>query len=152
MKCRPGMFGSGGRVPWIARAWRARAIPPSPGFAFDPLEHPLMSPARDHLKAVRVSVVVPVPNGAELLRECLSALQASARPDTEIIVVDDGSTDGSGYVAGRMAVRVLRLGKNLGPAAARNRGALPVSSLRVNENLKKNSKRESRKPDGRLRL
>lgn len=70
-----------------------------------------------------ISIIVPVYNSARDLEECLSALSASLRPDAEIIVVDDGSTDKSAAVAERFGVGVVRLVKNRGVAAARNRGA-----------------------------
>ena len=75
-------------------------------------------------KAMRLSVVVPVHNGGEGLRHCLQALAASARPPDEVIVVDDGSTDGSAALAAALGARVLTTSAGpLGPAHARNRGA-----------------------------
>ena len=75
------------------------------------------------ISAMRLSIIVPVYNNPQDLRECLAALIASAGPDSEIIVVDDASTDDTPSVAAQMGVRVLRLAKNSGPAAARNYGA-----------------------------
>jgi GT2 family glycosyltransferase len=71
---------------------------------------------------VRISVIVPVYNNPQDLRECLSALIASSCSGSEIIVVDDGSTDNTPDVAAEMGVRVLRLAKNSGQSAARNYG------------------------------
>jgi len=70
-----------------------------------------------------VSIIVPVYNNPQELRECLSALIASAGPGSKIIVVDDASTDGTLAVAAEMGVKVLQLATNSGPAAARNYGA-----------------------------
>jgi glycosyltransferase involved in cell wall biosynthesis len=50
-------------------------------------------------------------------------LLESSSAGSEIIVVDDGSTDESASVARDMGVRVLRLERNSGPSAARNYGA-----------------------------
>ena len=73
---------------------------------------------------MRISVVIPVHNGGDGLRRCLEALAASSRPPDEIIVVDDGSTDGSGELARQQGARVIRLDDQPhGPAFARNRGA-----------------------------
>lgn len=72
---------------------------------------------------LRLSVIVPVYNDGRGLLECLSALKTSALPGTEIIVVDDASTDDTPWIAERSGVRVLRLMRNSGPAAARNYGA-----------------------------
>jgi len=44
----------------------------------------------------RVSVVVPVRNRRDLLADCLDGLAAQTFGDFEVVVVDDGSTDGSG--------------------------------------------------------
>jgi hypothetical protein len=45
-----------------------------------------------------------------------------------LIVVDDGSTDGSGALAGSLGARVVRHEAPLGPAAARNAGALAATA------------------------
>jgi GT2 family glycosyltransferase len=74
----------------------------------------------------RISIVVPVYNDPQGLQECVSALASACGPDTEIVVVDDASTDATPSVAARMGVRVLRLAENRGPSAARNHGALHV--------------------------
>ena len=76
-------------------------------------------------RRLTLSVIIPVHNDAEHLAICLEALIRSLRKPDEIIVVDDGSTDGSGEVGGRTAgVRLVTLsGKPAGPAYARNRGA-----------------------------
>jgi glycosyltransferase involved in cell wall biosynthesis len=70
-----------------------------------------------------LSVVVPVFNRAQLLPRTLASLLAQTRPADEILVVDDGSTDGSAAVAESFGspVRVIRQA-NQGPAVARNRG------------------------------
>ncbi len=71
----------------------------------------------------RMSVIVPVRNDAGSLAQCLAALTTARPPDTEIIVVDDASTDASAAVAARFPVRLVRLARQGGPAAARNHGA-----------------------------
>lgn len=70
-----------------------------------------------------VSVVIPVRNGADTLPDCLRALnsQTMHRQAFEVIVVDDGSTDGSGAIAERAGVRVIRQAGR-GAPAARNAG------------------------------
>jgi GT2 family glycosyltransferase len=72
---------------------------------------------------IGISVIVPVYNNPGDLRLCLGALHAAATPDSEIIVVDDGSTDDTPSVAVRMGVPLVALAENSGPAAARNAGA-----------------------------
>ena len=70
-----------------------------------------------------ISVVVPVHDGGPQLGRCLDALLASSYAAREIVVVDDGSTDGSAARARERGVEVLRLDSRSGPAAARNHGA-----------------------------
>ena len=71
---------------------------------------------------IDISVIVPSFENGNYLRVCLEALKKAAVPGTEIIVVDDASTDDTAAVAAKMGVRVLRLMKNLGVAGARNHG------------------------------
>lgn len=70
-----------------------------------------------------VSVVIPVFNGEAFLREAVESVLAQKYSPLEIIIVDDGSTDGTETVARSLPepVRYLRQ-TNAGPAAARNRG------------------------------
>jgi len=70
-----------------------------------------------------ISVIVPVRNDPENLELCLRALDASAYPAYEVIVVDDASIDATAEVARRHGVRLIRQETRSGPAAARNRGA-----------------------------
>jgi glycosyltransferase involved in cell wall biosynthesis len=70
-----------------------------------------------------VSVVIPVFNGEPFVGEAIQSVLDQTHQPLEVIVVDDGSTDGSAGVARSFAgVRVLE-SENAGPAAARNAGA-----------------------------
>lgn len=75
------------------------------------------------MKQSMISCVVPVFNGESYLAEALeSILKQSYRP-LEIIVADDGSTDGTRAVVARYGTQVRYLWQpNSGPAAARNLG------------------------------
>jgi GT2 family glycosyltransferase len=79
----------------------------------------------DPLLDVTISIVVPVYNGGESFRQCLSSLVALNPPPMEIIVVADGDTDGSWLMAEEFGIRVIRLPTSSGgPARPRNIGAL----------------------------
>jgi glycosyltransferase involved in cell wall biosynthesis len=70
-----------------------------------------------------VSVVIPVFNGERFLREAVQSVLDQRYPPLEIIIVDDGSTDGTATVARDLPKTVRYLHQtNQGPAAARNRG------------------------------
>ena len=73
----------------------------------------------------RASVVVVNWNGLDHLQRCLPAVAAQTFAEVDVILVDNGSTDGSvDWVAERFpAVSVIANDRNLGFAAANNRGA-----------------------------
>jgi glycosyltransferase involved in cell wall biosynthesis len=69
------------------------------------------------------SVVIPAFNAERYLGEAIASAMAQTLPPLEVLVVDDGSTDGSRAVAEGFGGRVRVLsGPNAGPSAARNRG------------------------------
>lgn len=70
-----------------------------------------------------VSVVIPAYNCANYIRESVQSVLSQDYPSIEVIVVDDGSTDGTDRVLSEMgtSIRVVRQ-TNGGPAKARNRG------------------------------
>jgi glycosyltransferase involved in cell wall biosynthesis len=76
---------------------------------------------------VRISVIVPVFDGAHTLSLCLQAVGNSQYPAAECWVIDDGSADGSAALAERMGATVLFTGGRYGPAKARNLGARHAS-------------------------
>lgn len=72
----------------------------------------------------RVSVVIPHWNGRHLLDDCLSALRRQTLVDHEVILADNGSTDGSqAYVREHYPeVQLVELGSNRGFTGACNAG------------------------------
>jgi GT2 family glycosyltransferase len=87
----------------------------------------------DSVAAVDVAVVIPNYNGAGWLPGVLASVAAQTTPAAEVLVVDDGSTDGSlALLAERFPdVRVLALGANGGFARAANTGIAGVSAEAV---------------------
>lgn len=78
-----------------------------------------------------ISVIIPVYNVASYLTECLDSVLAQTYADFELLLVDDGSTDGSADLCDDYACRDARVTvlhqANAGPAAARN-AALQVAA------------------------
>jgi glycosyltransferase involved in cell wall biosynthesis len=79
-----------------------------------------MSLARAPLRA---SVVIPTYNRADLVGAAIESALAQTRPPHEVVVVDDGSTDGTAASVGRFGPPVRYLAKpNGGVSSARNVG------------------------------
>lgn len=73
-----------------------------------------------------ISVIVPVYNSRDTLARCVKSLQAQTLADLEIILVDDGSSDGSGMLCNGFSredarIRVIHKA-NGGVSSARNAG------------------------------
>ena len=84
----------------------------------------------------RLSVIITVKNGGESFRDCLEAIKASNYDDYELLVFDDGSSDGSGKLAieyGATLVEsqdsikinetIKQFKESIGPAGGRNHAA-----------------------------
>ena len=73
------------------------------------------------------SIIIPVFNNLSLTSQCLKSIWENTDEPYEIIVVDNGSSDGTGDYLGRLeavgAVRVISNHTNLGFARASNQGA-----------------------------
>lgn len=75
---------------------------------------------------MKISVIVPVYNTESYLPQCLVSLRSQTLTDIEFLLIDDGSTDGSGRILDEFAAsdqrfRVIHQ-ENRGFAGARNRG------------------------------
>lgn len=70
-----------------------------------------------------ISVIIPVRNGGENFRRCLSSLAEAIPAPDEIIVVADGDSDCSWRAAETLGARVIKLPVSGGPGKARNHGA-----------------------------
>lgn len=74
------------------------------------------------INGLRISVIMPVYNGIDYIMKSLPPLLEMRRRGSvsEVIVVDDSSTDETAQWAGDMGARVIPSGGRLGPGAARN--------------------------------
>ena len=78
-------------------------------------------PTSDDSDHSLVSVVIACYNGERYLQETIESALAQSHPAVEVIVVDDGSTDGSSEIAQRFPVRYIHQ-ENRGLTATRNLG------------------------------
>lgn len=83
--------------------------------------------ATDH--DLTASIVTPVYNRERTIEVAMRSVIAQTRPTWELILVDDGSRDGSVEVIKRMiadypdrTIRLIEMGRNVGVSAARNQG------------------------------
>lgn len=78
------------------------------------------------MKNIKVSVIVPIYNVEDYLRECLNSLERQTLKAIEVIMVNDGATDNSGKIAKEYSERNINFTllerENGGLSAARNTG------------------------------
>ena len=77
-----------------------------------------------------LSIVLPAKNEEAALRQFLPRLRASW-PQADIVLVDDGSTDGTAREAAQAGVRVLRSPYSMGNGAAIKRGAVAATGATI---------------------
>jgi succinoglycan biosynthesis protein ExoO len=73
----------------------------------------------------KVSVIMPAFNAAQFIERALASALEQEGVEVEVVIVDDGSTDGTGDLVERLSkadprIRLLRLDRNKGPSVARN--------------------------------
>lgn len=73
-----------------------------------------------------ISVIVPVYNGQDYLKKCIDSIESQTYDNLEVIIVNDGSTDGTGEICRQLQeeyenIRVI-LTNDEGVSAARNAG------------------------------
>ena len=82
---------------------------------------------------MKVSIIIPIYNGANTLRECLDSLKNQTEKNFELILINDGSTDETqeiidSYLKCFNKIKIINNGLNLGVSHARNLGMNNVSS------------------------
>jgi len=70
---------------------------------------------------MKISVILPVYNSRNMVGRVIEAYRAIDYPDMELIIVDDGSTDGTNNIASRYNLKIIHQEKS-GLAKARNTG------------------------------
>ena len=80
------------------------------------------------MSTIRISAIIPLWNGEQLLETLLDSLSCQTLAPAEILVVDNGSTDGGPALALRRGARVISMGYNAGFAGAVNRGIAEASA------------------------
>ncbi len=87
------------------------------------------------METPKISVIVPVYNTAPYLRRCLDSVTGQSYRNLEILLVDDGSTDGSGGICDEYAARDGRIRvkhqPNRGLSTARNAGLEEAEGLYI---------------------
>ena len=82
-----------------------------------------------------ISIIVPVYNVAQYLERCIRSILGQSYPQIEIILVDDGSTDGSGEICDRWQKKYQEIvvihQKNNGVSSARNAGLRRATGMYV---------------------
>ncbi len=82
-----------------------------------------------------ISVIVPVYNSAQYLQECIDSVLAQTQESFELLLIDDGSSDGSRSICERMQETDSRIRflprEHSGVAAARNEGIKAASGAYV---------------------
>lgn len=77
------------------------------------------------IRQIKVSIIVPVYNAEDHLKECVKSILAQTLEEFELILIDDGSTDQSPAICDEFAkdprVKVIHK-ENAGPGEARNTG------------------------------
>lgn len=79
----------------------------------------------------KISISIPVYNVGQYLERCLNSLVTQTIKDIEIIIVDDGSTDGSGIICDEYASRdprIVIIHKENGGLATARQAALEVAT------------------------
>jgi glycosyltransferase involved in cell wall biosynthesis len=84
---------------------------------------------------MNISFIVPVYNCKPYLARCVADIRSVGLREHEIILVDDGSTDGSGDICDELAAQFPRIRvihqANAGASAARNRGLREASGTHI---------------------
>lgn len=74
----------------------------------------------------KYSIIIPIFNAEKTIRRCLQSVQSQEYTDYEVLMIDDGSTDGSAEICKSYEQLDSKYNyfyqRNMGPSAARNKG------------------------------
>lgn len=79
---------------------------------------------------IKISVIIPTRNSWMMLKDCIESIQSQTLKPQEIIVVDNGSTDGTSEKIKKKfpKIKLIKLSTNTGVTGGRNRGIKELSS------------------------
>lgn len=69
-----------------------------------------------------ISIIIPLYNGKNYIESTINNLITQSLPPTQIIIIDDGSTDGAVEIVKKYPKIIYKYQENKGPSAARNKG------------------------------
>ena len=72
---------------------------------------------------MKLSIIIPFHNAEETLEACLKSVSQATPDSSEVILVDDASSDDSLIIAKNFPFQIIQLTEQQGPAVARNTGA-----------------------------
>ncbi|HSY27615.1 MAG TPA: glycosyltransferase, partial [Burkholderiaceae bacterium] len=112
----------------------ARQLQPAPPQA-DTFQHQKGSPKPSHLSnpteclsVPSASIIIITHNQLSFTRQCVESIRRYTTLDVELIIIDNGSTDGTAeYLRAECGIRVLHNDNNLGFPAAVNQGLIASS-------------------------
>ena len=71
---------------------------------------------------IKTSIIIPTFNGKDLLKDCIYSIKRHTEEPYEIIVVDNGSSDGTVDICRQEGIAFISLANNVGFPAACNKG------------------------------
>ena len=89
-----------------------------------------MGVSNEMINKGKVSIIIPVYNVEDYVYDCLKSVICQTYKNIEVIIVDDGSTDGSGEICDKYAAKDCRVlvihQSNKGVSEARNTALLTI--------------------------
>lgn len=82
---------------------------------------------QQHSTAIRVAIIIPAHNESQFLQGLLDSVQSYGPAEAQVIVVDNGSTDGTAEIARKHGAVIVSVPSRISPSLARNMGVAQAS-------------------------